>query len=99
MKTVILTCDRCKKVLPDSEKLSEIKVIFTNASSYSYSDGRNRTIESNIKPVEWCDACMAETGFASFRKEQAATPPPDLETFIRDIMYEVACEAIQNHQP
>lgn len=99
MKTVILTCDRCCRVLKKSEDLSEIKVIFTNPSLYSYSSGKNMELESKIKSVEWCDKCMAETGFAAFRTVGVSTLPPTLEDFIRDIMHEVANEVVRNNQP
>jgi hypothetical protein len=99
MITTTYTCDRCKRVLEDAEQLSEISVIFKNSGYISYTDGQRRVIESRLKPVQWCDACIGETGFASFRKVEASIPAPTIEDFIRTMIYATVDEAIRSLTP
>lgn len=101
MRTVIFTCDRCEQEVKLSGDLCKIKVTFTNADHRDYTYHTLKEMDTKIPEVEWCGACMAKAGLASFNKPKdvEVAPVPTMEDFIRDMVSGMVSDELSNHNP
>ena len=90
MRQVILTCDRCKKVV---DKLEEVGAGKRSVSSSYHGGGTTCNVYQLW--AEWCIDCCVEMHIIEPNKNSEAKPvqpPPTLE----DIVREIVREEIQN---
>jgi hypothetical protein len=86
MITTIYTCDKCKKDVDKGGELFDVEL------SVTFNWGRKI-----IAKQDWCEDCMIVNSLQNYipkNKEnlEKITPPPTLEDFIRDMIYEVVSE-------
>lgn len=91
MKQEIFTCDRCKKVVPKENDLTEVGA--GKREQYYGSSFSGERYEVRQFVSEWCIDCCKEFGLVISNRE---TPPKPPRTTLEDMIREIVREEMEN---
>lgn len=97
MHETIRTCDKCKRVLAAEDRLWKLRLSSWALGNARGADYYDRQPMQQGAELEWCEPCMLAAGLRTGTKQPQPpdpTPMEKLEAIFREIMYEVAEDAI-----
>ena len=96
MRTTTYKCDKCGKESVDIKTLDLIEVgVHVGGYNVSYPYGEHPKLQYN---QEWCRNCREKAGLSLPKNDKKVEVTPiTLEDLVYDIVYEAACEALQNN--